>query len=257
MKAILFGLVLGGPVEAATVIWDAPSPITGDSDVCTDGTLVAAYNFGDVGVAGSIVSGVGFAPFEVPNNEQFASVGVFSLATETGGYFYSSNIDLGSLLDPFASLSLPYQEILSSACSVDAFGRSKLLLTMGGLSPGQQYIVEFWSSSSTSYFTNVTNKTVYTAGNATSLDSNTVDQVGGVGQWVIGTFQADSGVQVFEISAGEAQNDWLVLNAFQLRTVPEPSICGLLGMCVSLALMRSRIRSGGKQDSKDNKKNKQ
>jgi hypothetical protein len=77
-------------------------------------------------------------------------------------------------------------------------------------------------------------------GSSTVLDYNTTEAVGGVGQFAIGTFTADSTSQVLGFSS---PTETPQLNGLSLRVtaVPEPSTYALvLGGILNLSLIRRR-----------------
>jgi hypothetical protein len=66
-----------------------------------------------------------------------------------------------------------------------------------------------------------------------TLDANTTNTVGGLGQFAIGTFTASGTTQAFLLSEPGGDFNPLI-NALQVRAVPEPSLT-LLGCAVAAA----------------------
>lgn len=119
-------------VSNATVSWDAPAAISGDTDVTTDGSLVAAFNM----IGGAVtVNSVPFASFPATSLTTSTTDGNFTF-TESPGHLIADN-NLGSSQSPFSNLSSNYKTLLGSALDTDE--NNTLTLTISGLVVGQQY----------------------------------------------------------------------------------------------------------------------
>jgi hypothetical protein len=195
-------LLLASPERAGAVMitWSAARNITGDTDVDTTGTFLEGLNLGATGVTDTTVNGQSFTALA----ESFGSNG------------------LGSASSPFSGLSSAYQDLLSTGITADSFSGP-------GLKLGDLYEVEFWcnnSSTANSETTTFSDR----MGDSVTLSNNTTDTVGGLGQFVIGTFIAD-GNSIFISGTGDG---WV--NAFQERhlgpatAAPEPASLTLLGL---------------------------
>ena len=94
-----------------------------------------------------------------------------------------------------------------------------MTLTMDSLVIGEQYTVQFWVNESSAVVTPIIPelqyKVVISAGNSVELDRNTTNDGGGVGQFVVGTFTADSTSKTFTFTATDGGMP--ILNGFQLR----------------------------------------
>jgi len=221
-------IVATHPLQAASVIWGTPQGISSDTDVSEFGLLLYAYTFGSEGVPATSVNGVTFQSFGVPDGSSSTMViDDVSLAISENNSFFTNN-DAGYDSGAFAALPSDYQELLMSGISTSE-ASGVITLTLGGLTSGQIYAVQFWSNDSSGGLAGVDSESVYTAGNAVELDDNTMDANGGVGQWVIGAFTADSVTQVFTIQSSPTTT-FPALNAFQLRAIPEPTCGALLGL---------------------------
>ena len=204
-------------VHAATVTWSAPTNISGDSDVITTGSLVDARNFSQSQVSPT-VNGVFFDIFPIPNGGNGIS-GFNNIVAFGYNNSESSDTAYGSTSAPYNSLSTSYQTLLSSGAGSSS--GNTLTLTLIGLTNGTPYLFQWWTNDSGLAFGGV-NSTTATATNAVTLDENTTNAVGGMGQWVSGTFTASGTTQVITFSGVRPE-----INAYQLRMVPEPSTCVL------------------------------
>jgi len=220
--------------EGSVITWQAPATISGDSDVSTAGSLVAAFNMFGPSVN---VNGVTFAPFSVTGGSTSASNGNFTFNESPG--ILTPNSNLGSASAPFANLSANYQSLLSTAISTS--DNNTLTLTMNNLTPGLTYQFQFWTNAST-FSPNVGFDTTASSPLPVTLDSNTSNANGGVGQYVIGTFFCADPAQIITFN-GTNSTQAPTVNAFQLRVVPEPSsICLLLAGTISLGALGRRRR---------------
>jgi hypothetical protein len=212
----------------APITWNGPVTISGDTNVSTDGTLVAAFNMDGPAVT---VNGVPFAAFTYTSFTTSVSNGNFTF-TESPGHILTLS-GIGSNSAPFSNLSANYQTLLSTAISTDE--NNTLTLTMSGLVAGQQYQFQWWLNVSSTGNAGGFGTTA-TATNSVTLDDNTTNATGGVGQFVTGTFTAAGATQVIAFSGINSSNS-PTIDAFQLRAVPEPTTVtslvlglGLLGL---------------------------
>lgn len=230
-------LVVASAVQAAPITWDSPAQISGDSDISIDGALVGAYNLGGMTTT---VNGVTFREFAVPS----APPAVMSVTVDT---FYTIALQsfehdpqtlaafaTSSANTPFSALSPGYQSLLGTSAG-QTFGDRTTVLTMAGLTVGQTYEFQAWgndSGSSGSFSYGLFLGDGITGSDLdpnTARDANTGDVVaGGLGQYILGTFTADTISQQIQFGRSELGGG---LNAFQLRaitplqgSVPEPGI---------------------------------
>jgi hypothetical protein len=106
---------------------------------------------------------------------------------------------------------------------------STITNTLGGLTIGQQYELQWWASYASTTGANPLTPGSTLASSATNtvtLDPNTTDAVGGLGQFVIGSFTADSTTQ--SLTFDGVSTGMPLVNAFQVRAVPEPSTCAMV-----------------------------
>ena len=234
----------GGVALAGPIAWGAPQTISGDSDVDTTGSLVYAYNVGPSNVTSSTVGGVAFSPFAFLNVSGFSSgtsvtVGNVTIS-ETPGTLVAWN-NLGSGSTPYGNLNAAYRSLLDSGGASGLPDTMTVLL--GGLTVGQEYRFQWWASNAARlpWLVGVT----AAATNNVTLDTNLSDTAGGLGQFVIGTFTADGVSQSIDFTAAGGGSG-PIINAFQVRAVPEPSTycMALAGMaCGGFSMWRRRKRA--------------
>jgi len=229
--------------RAGQIAWETPQGIASDGDVLTTGSLVYAYNIGDAGPTGAVsattVNGVTFAAFGVPRGGvQSVTVGHLTL-TESPYDLYPYD-SFGSTSAPYSGLSTAYKTLLDQAVSASAPGT--ITVTLGGLTNAQAYSVQWWTNDSSLTYGSLT-----TASGVSSvtLDPNTTDTVGGLGQYVIGSFTASGTTQSFTLtgSAGHDPNfDFPMISGLQVRTAsaPVPEI-GPAGLGSVLALVTGAL----------------
>ena len=194
----------------------------------TTGSLLYAYNLGAAGVADTTVNGVTFTSGPWSAFGSSVSFGQTTL-NETPGFLYAYNT-LGTPSGAFSSLSSSYKSLLGSGIYADM--GTTITLSLGGLTSGQQYQFQWWLNNSkrvdapnASLFFTTAGNNPYTVG----LNANTTDSIGGLGQYAIGTFTANSSTFNINFNGTDGSNDPMI-NAFQLRAIPEPSTYVLLGL---------------------------
>jgi hypothetical protein len=212
---------------AAPITWGTPTTVSGSgSQVVTTGTLFGAWT--QAGNFNVTVNGVTFIASNSTTGFK-ASVG--------------SNNSGGS----------PAGTGLSSTYATLLVGRAFTgngSFTFSGLTPGQQYLIQVWSnaSQSVSYMTGTTNLLANATGTAqVTLDMNNTGTTNGVGQFVTGYFTAESsGTQIVRSvrSGPNPNNAGALVNAIQIRAVPEPSTLAMaaLGIGGAWAIIRRRSR---------------
>jgi len=245
--SLLAGAILGLTLpfaHGANINWGAAQNIAGDSDVSIGGTLVGAFNIGDGGVTATTVNGVAFQPFALDSTSgpvDSGAKGDFLLTT--ADLFVSDNSLFGSPAAPFSGLSADYKTLLQSGTLVTNFAINPgaFSLTMSNLNLGTTYQFQWWANLSDVGALNH----VALAGNSVTLSDNTTNLDGGLGQHAVGTFTADATSQVITFEGVGSPNNYALINAFQLRQVPEPSSVALLGLAVLALGFRTRCRRRG------------
>jgi hypothetical protein len=221
--------------EGSVITWGTPTTISGDTDVRNDGSLVAAFNMNGNAVT---VNGVPFASWTFPFMASTTTMGNFTITESPGHLLAYSN--LGSASSPFSGLTSNYQTLLSSAVSSD--DNNAISLTITGLTLGQHYEFQWWVNASQYNGTGSGFRTTASAPLSVSLDDNTSNAIGGVGQTVVGTFTAGDTSEIITFT-GTDSTQAPTINAFQLRAVPEPSSLGLFVIGVALACIARRRNS--------------
>jgi hypothetical protein len=235
---------LAEPVSAATIVWGTPTTIAGDGDVDTTGTLVYAYNIGPSGVQSTTINSVVFNAFAFPGQLDFLNSVTVGSVNFTENPSNLQSYDFLSSGAPFSSLSTAYKAMLSSGGT--ALLDNTITATLGGLTVGQPYRVQWWTSdpANTQGVLNETfaTTTATSGSNSVTLDANSTNADGGLGQYVIGTFTADSTSQTFDLNS-PAGNTSPLINGFQLRAVavPEPSTF-VMATTAALGLAAASLR---------------
>lgn len=200
-------------LKAATISWSDPQTISGVSDISTAGTLVAAWSWGNPSPSAVTVNGVSFESLNWTGGG--TQTGSNLLASSSGEAWTTSSTAYGSAFSPFSSLESSYKTILSGA-SVSFWGSTDILLT--GLTIGVDYEFQFWINYSSvdadgmgGVFDQIHMSDV--------LFFNTTLTDGGVGQFITGSFTANSATQELRFLPTMASQ----FNAGQLRMIPEPS----------------------------------
>jgi len=227
------------PAKAAVINWGSPTTISGAVDVDTTGTLFASANFGPG--SNATVNGVVFDAFPVSGTS--TTVGNITLASSGGlnGFTYSPPATTTS---PYVDLPLDYRNILSPF----AYTETAAQATVSGLTIGGTYAVQFWVQDPRAEF----GARTVTVGSQT-LDVNTTDTNGGLGQWILGQFIADATTQSFSVGPGPGgPTPATYANAMQVRLVPEPTqmvSVAAIGSALGMWRMRKLRRNGCDSDA--------
>jgi hypothetical protein len=289
--SVIAALLVGVNAEAANITWGSAQNIAADTDVSLNGTLVRAANltpllpnttlnsgnasFTTALNTAEIVNGVTFAgeargiavanAFTLLNGDVFlqSDSSRTGPSTSSGQFagFGGPNSSGTPANAPFNALnSISYQRMLSTAWWNDGFDAtaattSRYTVTLNNLSLGNSYELQLWVSDARLNNVGQNNPGLFVtlSDGVTSVDlqNNVNDVLGGIGQYVIGTFTADATSQIFTFTGGNTPgadltdpNVTAIMNAYQIRDitpVPEPTTFGLvsLGMA-SLVMLRRR-----------------
>jgi len=218
------------PAKAAVINWGSPVTISGTTDIDTVGTLFQASNFAG---SATTVNGVLFDAFNVASGT-VGNIGI------TGSQLITA-FGEGGPATAYGSLPSEYQELLKTGI---IFGAT---VTVQNLTIGADYLIQFMANDSRSA-TASQNRTVSLNTNQVTLDINSTDATGGVGQWDRGTFTADATTQSFTVD-GSAH---AYSNAMQVRIVPEPTqmvSVAAIGSALGMWRMRKLRRNGCDNDA--------
>jgi hypothetical protein len=234
MKTTILCAALAGllttAVNAATIIWQTPTTISGPTDVNTLGTTLgtwAPYNFD--AFSGIPVNGVSFNAFsDIPSFNN--STGFY----DGGAYYNMTTSDAN------------YNLLLRSG----GYGNGNPGSFSWSVTPGHTYLVQLWVNDGRNI--GQTRWENFTGDTNTSANVLYGSDGSGLGQYVIGTFVADgSGSQSITMTpnaVGGTGNASIQLNALQVRDitpVPEPTSLALLGVGFCAMFYRSRRNSRG------------
>lgn len=209
------------------IIWSEPENITGDSDVINSGLLVASANFGSNSTV--VINGVTFFSFSGGGVNSLTSGGITIAGTGTA-HALTSFGNVGSSFSPFSSLSTDYKQLLSplifSSNNNNSTPPAKITVTLNGLMIGQQYQIQYWVNDSRSYPQETALQELYMREcqiGSKTLRVNAARSGGSTGQWILGTFTANSTSQSFDV-IGSGTNLNTVgpvayANAIQVRAV--------------------------------------
>ncbi|WAC19696.1 hypothetical protein OVA24_20980 [Luteolibacter sp. SL250] len=232
-------------VSQGAITWQSAQNITGDSNVSTNGTSLYAYNF-TTAAGTTTVNGVGFT-----NSNTFSVTGAYTfdfLSPSTGRATASDSSFNGG---QFSALSSSYQALLgqsirstggSGAGAANDSAFNAYALTLSGLTAGSVYEVQVWISDSRNLDPALLGLGHLDRGAGGPLvDYNVGNAAGNLGQYVVGTFTATGTSEdfVFDAFAAPTANVAL-LNAFQVRAIPEPSAALLAAAGLFAGISRRR-----------------
>lgn len=210
--ASIIGMTAMG-VKAADVSWQSPLTISGASDVNTSGSLYGSW------APGNDWGGSDYADLFPVNGVTFKAYGT------AGANFNFSGAGINmDRYNGFADPGTPdanYNHLLHTAMFNWNSGSSSLTVSWNNLTVGNAYLVQAWLNDGRS---GQSGSSTFTGGLNTS--ASVAIGNGSPGQYIIGTFVADSDAQSFTMSPG------IMLNLLQVRDltmVPEPSVLALLG----------------------------
>ena len=237
------------PAKAATINWSTAQNITGtaSNDVVTTGSLFASANFyqtvgsgsGNVTVNGVQFDGFGGASLG-PNSSAAPGPATLTVGniTLTGTSNQSSYVNLRAF-GPGTGGPASYNGLLNqTAFLYNSTTTGTMGVTIGGLTNGAQYLVQYWVQDGRGGI--VTTRTTVVDG--VPLKVNVTQTTGGFGQYITGTFTANSTTQSFNAVAGNGGVAYA--NAMQVRllAVPEPETLAMAGVGVASAVMGREIR---------------
>lgn len=195
----------GAAANAATIEWEAPRNIGADADVSTEGELVCAYNENGVDAA---VNGVLFRGY---TSHELLPVSAVEPDAQLSNFGESrANTFLGSFA-PSGTFSESYRNLLAGAAfnrNADTTGT----LTLLGLQPGEEYLVQVWINDNRSDIDVRSYTMVFDGVCSVETHPENADY----GQYAIGRFRADSPSQTISVFCTRSP----IVNAFQVRKLP-------------------------------------
>ncbi|MGJ8645112.1 MAG: hypothetical protein ACSHX9_17050 [Luteolibacter sp.] len=213
---------------SAAITWLTPVSITGNvSDISTEGTDKYAYAINN---SDTTVNGVVFSASGTNNSAQNFGMGNVTATTLTG---YTAGAYTGGAAEPWNSVDASYKQLLQGGIFTGSGAQQTI--TLGNLTDGLTYQVQVWFNDSRSGRDNRENTLNGT--NDVTVDYTPVNTAGGLGQYVIGTFVASGTTEALLMTSSPGTPQ---LNAIQVRTIPEPSVCLLGGLGILVMLRRKR-----------------
>ncbi|CAG7614209.1 nucleoside hydrolase-like domain-containing protein [Actinacidiphila bryophytorum] len=218
---------------AGAVSWAAPTAISGAADVSTSGSLVRAASLtanGGTYDVDATVNGVTFrhSPY-TGSTTTFPNGDILTMSDSSRIGSYEG---FGGSTSPFSTLPAGYQTLLRSGDYNDgdtagAGTTARETLTLRNLTPGAQYLFQVWVNDYRVKNLGQDNPGLVTVvsdgAGSTTLEHNVNNALGGVGQYVSGSFTADAASKAFTFTGGNTGVDTsspsatAIVNAYQLR----------------------------------------
>ena len=190
---------------SATIAWEEAQNIGADSDVSTEGELLYAYNENNVDAE---INGVMFKGFTTKDKWYVSSLEPDVQLSNFGDARNAGRTDFCPSFTATATFSAAYKNLLAGA----AFRpyASTTTVTLLGLQPGEEYLVQVWINDNRSGVANYQMLLNGTCTVGTHPDGT------GYGQYAIGRFRADSTEQTISIYSATSP----IINAIQARKLP-------------------------------------
>jgi autotransporter-associated beta strand protein len=213
MLAAGVSIVGSQTARAANITFSTPATLAGDADVLNAGESTYAYDWSTA----QTVNGV---PFTAT-----AATGTVGGGNITLSGFSGANASVfTSTVNPFNNLSAAYKASLVGSV-FNATSNTLALVTLNNLTFGRKYQVQLWAGDPRTGNTTNRAEWIYDGiGGATNLVKlNMTATNGGLGQWTLGSFTADSSSQNFTLDAtapgNPGNNNVVQMNAIQVRDV--------------------------------------
>ncbi len=219
--------------SAASIIWGTATNVAADTDIATDGTSVAALNFGSS--TDEIINGVTFKGYTLVTGS--GSTTTYDVTNPAAGT-WGNNFFTGYLKPSALSAGSAYATALSTGSYFNGQGNTGTE-TLSGLTVGQEYEIQVWYNDERS--TNGTDTMTFGSGTSNPTVVLTSNPSLVTSQFAIGTFTADNIQQTLTFKEGTSKSG-ATINMFQIRAVPEPSaiisLVGGLGMLLGVRRRR-------------------
>jgi hypothetical protein len=165
--------------NAAPINWSAATTISGDSNVLAAGATNYAYTFSSATQAA--VNGVTFT--KTASTSTIGTDVTLSAGLTNNGTTFQSSPSAGT----WNGLSAAYKGMLQGG---NYGGTGAQTVTLQSLTSGHVYATQIWVNDSRSFGATRTETITSTGGNIVTLDYNSTEINGGVGQFTIGRFAA-------------------------------------------------------------------
>lgn len=218
----------------AAIIWDdvltyvhnGRTPLS--TDVINEGDTVLALQQNST--SGATINGVYFTNDTTQNGVTFTRT---TGLTSTYNGFISGSVPVDGTTDPS-----PYRSLLTGAW----YGGNPAAFTLSGLSVGQEYLVQVWTSDIRTGLNGYSYNYLTMNGTSNTNPPQMLFYNGGTGSTVVGRFTATDTSASFDQDATGSYNAYGLVNAIQLQAIPEPATFGMLGAAAAAMLLRRRIR---------------
>lgn len=234
--------MIGISCPAANFNWAAPQKISGDSDVSLNGVLVRAINATPTNTTLAMdvtLNGVTFVAATKSGSGLYVAPGGDTfLPSDTSSVGPGTFQAFGQGGAPFNTLSATYSNLLCTAYWNDGTDIGNTWAATAGydwmlnnLTVGRTYELQVWVNDSRLSNLGQNNPGLFTSvmdtnGNSVNLEHNGDNLLGGVGQYVLGTFTADAPSQALRLIGGNTvgadtsgSTATSLLNAYQLRDI--------------------------------------
>ena len=228
---------LAGVADAASISWGPATDVSASTDVATNDSTIQALSFSDAGGADATVNGVLFTAVDAVVGTTTAGE-VFTFGSGEGALQVTEvgngNVRGLGAFDPTGDAN--YDNILGGMFDNNVAAGPTYTFEIQNLVDGRDYTIQLWSHDGRN-FDIPERTTTFDDGNGSSV-TLTQGIVPGTdnGDFVIGTFTASGTTQTINVSS----NVSAVINAYQLRAVPEPGSLALLSLCGLLVARRRR-----------------
>ena len=208
----------------AAITWGTATNIVGDTDVSTAGTLHASLNVGNSTT--ETINGVTF-------NASDANLVI-------NGYANTDYIN-----GPLATDLVPATGSYSNALETGEYNFDTI--TINGLTIGQEYLVQVWSSDAREATTpGVPGRYITLDDTATVHENQNHDNTASTfGQWITGTFVADQTSQTISVKGFNSDNTEyagsIAVNMAQVRAVPEAASMTMIILSAGFFLATNRF----------------
>jgi len=203
---IVFGFLFTS-ARAATITFGTAATVSADADVFTKGTFAYGYNWSNTSTT---VNGVTFT-----GTNSSTGGGTDVSFSATGGLANNPTVFATGSGSPWNGLSTSYKTLLTGG---DYSTSAPTTTTLSNLTVGQVYAVQLWVNDNRAGGVATRTQTVTSggSGNTVTLDYNSTDAAGGVGQYTIGYFTANATTQTFTLTA--SSGTVAQINALQVRS---------------------------------------